>query len=760
MTLLLKKKIIFLGLILNIVLVLLLAWVWYKKAKNYSHIDDIESKEARILFHTEKIRTNINRIESITKGFVATGSEKYLETYNRTALSVGRELEYLTVLFERDEQLKKNSSRLEDLIEKKITQNNRFIEYRRKQGIEEKNIISVDEDIRGANAINQTINELQTLASSVYEVNKKDGEDFSKRLNLASGVLFVLLLLLLIVVYFIITYYLRKKDLSESLLNKGQRLLQSIIDNTTNPIFVKQINGQYLLVNRQFEFLFHSSKEQIQGKTDHQIFSKEIADVLRSSDLDVVKKEKEIKIEEKFPHNGEPHTYLMVKFPIRDEQNKIYAIGGIATDITERKQLEVQFKTGEEEIVALFNAAPEGIIVIDQDGIIVRWNRKSEEMFGWKENEVLGKPMHEMIIPSKYREAHLKGLKNFLKTGEGPNLNKTIELSALNRKNEEFDIELTVAAIEKEGKHLFIAFLRNITVKKQLEKEVEQSQAFLNSVIENIPDTIFVKDAKELRYVRLNTAAEKLLGILIKDMLGKDDYDFFPKEQADFFTSKDRDVLRIGGVLDIPEEIVDTKKGKRWLHTKKIAIKDEKGIPIYLLGISEDITEKKKLKDEKEQAEKSMHDNEQRMKLILENIGEGVIVADGNEKILLSNRMAEDILKISEDKGPFDWSDIYQIYYPDSRTVFPAQNLPLEKALRDQPVDDLELVLFDPELKTRMRVLVTGQPIKDEKNQIIAAVATIKDITRYKELERALRESQTKYRQLIGFKTGNKAEGS
>lgn len=760
MILLLKKKIIFLGLIINIVLVLLLAWVWFKKAKNYSHIDDLKSKQERILLHTEKVRNNINKIESSTKGYVATGSEKYLEAYNKTALSVGRELEYLADLFEKDERLKKNSIRLEDLIEKKITQNNRFIEYRRKQGIEEKNIISVDEDIRDANEINQIINELQTLASTAYETNKKDGEDFSKKLNLTSGILFGLLVSLLIVVYFIITYHLRKKELSESLLNKSQHLLQSIIDNTTNPIFVKQLNGQYLLVNRQFEFLFHYSKQEIQGKSDHQIFSKELADVLRASDLDVVKKEKEIKLEEKIPHNGEPHTYLMVKFPIRDEQNKIYAIGGIATDITERKQLEVQFKTGEEEVVALFNAAPEAIIVIDQDGIIVRWNRKSEELFGWKEKEVLGKPVHEIIMPAKHKEAHLKGLKNFLKTGEGPILNKTVELSALNKKNEEFDIELTISDIEKEGKYLFIAFLRNVTTKKQLEKEVKQSQAFLNSVIETIPDMVFVKEAKELRFVRLNTAAEKLLGISIKDMLGKNDYDFFPKEQADFFTSKDREVIRTGELHDIPEEIIDTKKGKRWLHTKKIVIKDENGSPVYLLGISEDITEKKKLKDEKEQAEKSMHDNEQRMKLILENIGEGVVVADSNEKILLSNRMAEDILKISEDTDTFDWSDIYQIYYPDSRTVFPAQNLPLEKALQDQPVDDMELVLFDPETKTRKRVLVTGRPIKNEKNQIIAAVATIKDITKYKELERALRESQTKYRQLIGFKTGNKAEES
>ncbi len=110
---------------------------------------------------------------------------------------------------------------------------------------------------------------------------------------------------------------------------------------------------------------------------------------------------------------------------------------------------------------------------------------------------------------------------------------------------------------------------------------------------------IFVKDAKELRFVRFNKAGEDLVGYTKKDMIGKNDYDFFPKAEADFFTRKDREVLKSGKQFDIPEEPIHTKKnGIRVLHTKKIPILDKKGKACYLLGISEDITEQLRLERE------------------------------------------------------------------------------------------------------------------------------------------------------------------
>jgi len=135
--------------------------------------------------------------------------------------------------------------------------------------------------------------------------------------------------------------------------------------------------------------------------------------------------------------------------------------------------------------------------------------------------------------------------------------------------------------------------------RKRAEEEIRSTQTFLSSIVDNIPNMVFVKDAKDLKFVRLNKAGEKLTGYSEKELLGKSDYDFFPKEQADFFTGKDRETLRIGKHVFIVEESIKTKDGtEKILQTKKMPILDKNGNPQYLLGISEDITERKKAEEQ------------------------------------------------------------------------------------------------------------------------------------------------------------------
>lgn len=146
-----------------------------------------------------------------------------------------------------------------------------------------------------------------------------------------------------------------------------------------------------------------------------------------------------------------------------------------------------------------------------------------------------------------------------------------------------------------------------ILERKKAEDALRENEKFLDSIIENIPDMIFVKDAEELRFVRFNKAGERLLGFDRRDMYGKNDYDFFPKPEADFFTAKDREVLQNRNLVDIPTEPIDTKlKGKRILHTKKIPILNDSGDPRYLLGISEDITERRQAEDRLQESQRAL----------------------------------------------------------------------------------------------------------------------------------------------------------
>lgn len=125
------------------------------------------------------------------------------------------------------------------------------------------------------------------------------------------------------------------------------------------------------------------------------------------------------------------------------------------------------------------------------------------------------------------------------------------------------------------------------------------AEAFLDSIVDNIPDMVLIKDARDLRFVRVNLAGERLLGYSRGELIGKNDHDLFSKAQADFFTSKDREVLEAGSELDIAGEEINTRyQGTRVLHTRKVPIPDEAGQSVYLLGISHDVTEHRKAENQ------------------------------------------------------------------------------------------------------------------------------------------------------------------
>jgi len=138
-------------------------------------------------------------------------------------------------------------------------------------------------------------------------------------------------------------------------------------------------------------------------------------------------------------------------------------------------------------------------------------------------------------------------------------------------------------------------------------KKIQESEVLLQSIIENLPNAVFLKDAINLNYIRFNKAAEQMMGWKREDLIDKNAYDIFPKEQADLFAIQDRQVLESGLLADIPEEPVDTINGRRIIHTKKIPIMDEYGKPKYLLGISEDITQQKKAEEDSEKLQQQLN---------------------------------------------------------------------------------------------------------------------------------------------------------
>jgi PAS domain S-box-containing protein len=187
---------------------------------------------------------------------------------------------------------------------------------------------------------------------------------------------------------------------------------------------------------------------------------------------------------------------------------------------TLRMETENALLASENQMQTIFTAAPDAVIVIDQDSTIIKWNPKAEILFGWTANEVLGNPLHEIIIPHRYRESHKKGLKHFLRTGEGPVLNSTIEIQALNKNNREFDVALSISPTLVKDNYLFIGFIRDITEQKRAEEEIKASNKRFTTVFNVSPVAITITDA-ERKFMYVNDAFCDISGFKREDVIGR-----------------------------------------------------------------------------------------------------------------------------------------------------------------------------------------------------------------------------------------------
>jgi PAS domain S-box-containing protein len=223
------------------------------------------------------------------------------------------------------------------------------------------------------------------------------------------------------------------------------------------------------------------------------------------------------------------------------------------------------------------------------DGHFTRLNPAWERTLGWTDEELLGRPFLDFVHGDDVAAT----------AAETANLASADyeTLGFQNRyrcKDGSYRTLIWGARSVLEREEVIYATARDISESTAAEEQLRRSERFLDSVLENLPNMVFVKEAEELRFVRFNQAGVDLLGIPREELIGRNDHDLFSEQEADHFTGDDREVLASGEIIDIPEEPIETVgNGSRILHTRKIAIRDEHGEARYLLGISEDITDRK-----------------------------------------------------------------------------------------------------------------------------------------------------------------------
>ncbi len=262
---------------------------------------------------------------------------------------------------------------------------------------------------------------------------------------------------------------------------------------------------------------------------------------------------------------------------------------GTVQDITERRQAEAEILATKDQLEATLDAIPDLLFEIGLDGHYYDYHSPHTDLLTVPPEVLIGKKIPD-VLPPDAAAVCMSGLQEAHKQGRSQGKQFVLELPQGKRW---FELSIARKHTNTDQDARFIVLSRDITERKHTEETLRQTQRLLDSIVDNIPVMVFLKRAEDLRFELFNRAGETLLGYPRSELLGKNDYDFFPKQQADFFTDEDRKALASEAATEIPQEAIKTASGEtRYLHTWKIALRNEANKPTHLLGISIDITER------------------------------------------------------------------------------------------------------------------------------------------------------------------------
>jgi PAS domain S-box-containing protein len=224
---------------------------------------------------------------------------------------------------------------------------------------------------------------------------------------------------------------------------QSQRLLEAVIENSPAVIYVKDLEGRYLMVNHRYADIFHIDRDAMIGRTDHDIFPKDVADAFRAMDVRVAAADLPLTEQESAPHDDGPHAYISVKSPLRDDAGQAYGVFGISTDITEHKRAQDALAASEERTRLIIETALDAVVTMDSAGRITGWSPQAEKIFGWTRQRGRGAARSKQaIIPQRCAMPTSRAWSAMWRRATPRSSIGAIEITALHRDGLELPIEL------------------------------------------------------------------------------------------------------------------------------------------------------------------------------------------------------------------------------------------------------------------------------------------------------------------------------
>ncbi|MDB5272341.1 MAG: hypothetical protein JWO58_708 [Chitinophagaceae bacterium] len=393
-------------------------------------------------------------------------------------------------------------------------------------------------------------------------------------------------------------------------MDEARNMLQSILDNTTSVVFVKDIQHRYLLVNKEYENIFQVSLKDIYLKTDHAFRPKELAEEFIRNDKKVFERKESVTHEQSFSINGKVLVQLVTKVPLYNDKGELNGLCGIATDITAQKEVQKLLEERDARFTKLFHSSPVAMSLSSVNpSLLVEVNEDYEQLTGLTKSEVLGKNSTEIGILSVEDREDLRIA--FEKQG----FLKNYETVVTTKHGERKHVLISSTVIDIENKPFVINVYIDISIRKKFEQELIQTKNQLAEAMSIARMSSFQTDV-----INKTTAWSKEIYDLLEMPVGDgsklyetymkaihpDDYQMMLNrmEKTQTTNTSRSNVYRI----------ITAKGNLRWVESRVVPQVNTEGRVVVVQGSIQDITERKllelELRDAKETAEKSVEAKE------------------------------------------------------------------------------------------------------------------------------------------------------
>ncbi len=269
-----------------------------------------------------------------------------------------------------------------------------------------------------------------------------------------------------------------------------------IARETDNAVIITDPEGRVEWVNKGFENFTGYTLDEIRGKIP--------GNILQGPDTDpvAVKRiaeaiQKRVSVEQdliNYSKNGIPYWIRINIQPVFNADGELSKFISLQKNITSEKLLQQEVKESERKLRTILDSALDGVIIINDQSLVINWTRQSEIIFGFTAEEAMGRPLRTLIVPDRFAEAHMNGMRRYLSTKIPHILNQRIEIPGIRKNREEFPLELTVIPIQDKEGLIFCAFVRDISDRITAQKKIESSTSRLTALISNQNAGILVED--------------------------------------------------------------------------------------------------------------------------------------------------------------------------------------------------------------------------------------------------------------------------